>query len=276
MRTRFALLGLIGAAVVSLAPAPVPPTPSPIPQTAPPTAAIEEPVPLPRPRPQPVPDGLANLGVPSIGAGPEPQPLTPCYLALTAELAVAEPVTPIAQPNSCDALDLVRLSAVNVDRRRVTLTPPVMLRCPMATALANWMRNDVASMTEMLGAPFKGFDNYDSFECRGRNRVVGARTSEHGRANALDIRAIMLDDGRRVELTDPDVTKEFRETLRASACERFSTVLGPGSDGYHESHIHVDLAERRNGYRLCQWDVRVTVIPLPRPRPPEAPPREEL
>jgi len=46
------------------------------------------------------------------------------------------------------------------------------------------------------------------------------------------------------------------------------TVLGPGSDGYHEEHIHLDLAERHNGYRICQWDVNLPV-PLPRPRPPE-------
>ena len=55
---------------------------------------------------------------------------------------------------------------------------------------------------------------------------------------------------------------------------RFSTVLGPGSDGYHENHIHVDLAERRGGYRMCQWDVRepdeelgAAAVPLPKPRP---------
>ena len=56
-------------------------------------------------------------------------------------------------------------------------------------------------------------------------------------------------------------------------------MLGPGSDGYHEDHVHVDLAERRGGYRMCQWDIReegdqpavpvadTSHIPLPRPRP---------
>jgi hypothetical protein len=54
-------------------------------------------------------------------------------------------------------------------------------------------------------------------------------------------------------------------------------VLGPGSDGYHEDHIHLDLMERRNDYRICQWDVLdplPAVAPLlPAPRPEEAPPR---
>jgi hypothetical protein len=46
------------------------------------------------------------------------------------------------------------------------------------------------------------------------------------------------------------------EPLRASACARFSTVLGPGSDGYHQTHVHVDLESRRSGYRICQWDIK--------------------
>ena len=79
--------------------------------------------------------------------------------------------------------------------------------------------------------------------------------SEHGYANALDIRGVRLADGRFVQLTDRHVRQGFPRGLRKDACARFTTVLGPGSDGHHEEHIHVDLAERRGGYRLCQWDV---------------------
>jgi hypothetical protein len=121
--------------------------------------------------------------------------------------------------------------------------------------------------------------NFASYECRGRNRIVGARTSEHGKGNALDIRGLTLTDGRFVELTDPHVARDVREKFRASTCSRFATVLGPGSDGYHENHIHLDLAVRHSGYRLCQWDVRnpeaapvatgsiAHAVPLPPPRP---------
>lgn len=52
------------------------------------------------------------------------------------------------------------------------------------------------------------------------------------------------------------VAKGFRDELRESACHRFTTVLGPGSDGHHEAHIHLDLIERHQGSRMCQWDVR--------------------
>ena len=70
----------------------------------------------------------------------------------------------------------------------------------------------------------------------------------------------------------------LRESVLHSACTRFSTVLGPGSDGYHEDHIHLDLMERRNNYRICQWDVWDPLPQkaplLPAERPDEAPPRE--
>ena len=84
----------------------------------------------------------------------------------------------------------------------------------------------------------------------------GAKLSEHGKGNALDLRSFKLANGKVVGLTDPHIAKDVRERLRQSACTRFTTVLGPGSDGYHENHVHVDLAERRSGYRICQWDVR--------------------
>ena len=55
-------------------------------------------------------------------------------------------------------------------------------------------------------------------------------------------------------------------------------MLGPGSDGYHEDHIHLDLMERRNNYKICQWNVWDPMPPvaplLPAERPEEAPPRE--
>jgi Extensin-like protein C-terminus len=93
----------------------------------------------------------------------------------------------------------------------------------------------------------------------------------------VDLRAFTLANGVVVGLTDKAVLREARERLRDTACTRFTTVLGPGSDSYHESHIHLDLAERRNGYRICQWDVRdpaaVAGVPLPPERPSSAPPR---
>lgn len=159
----------------------------------------------------------------------------------------------------------------------------------MAEEVAAWLRDDIAPAVLKLGAPLRGLDNFDSYECRGRNRVHGATLSEHGRANALDVRAFKLASGEEIGLTDVSVGKAWRDGIRATACARFTTVLGPSSDGHHEDHIHVDLAERRSGYKICDWEVREPAaladkkerpvqpaasapplsepMPLPRPRP---------
>ena len=54
------------------------------------------------------------------------------------------------------------------------------------------------------------------------------------RATRIDIGAVKLKNGATFTLTDPLVSKPFREQMRTLACARFTTVLGPGSDGYHE------------------------------------------
>jgi hypothetical protein len=79
--------------------------------------------------------------------------------------------------------------------------------------------------------------------------------SEHGHANALDIRSFKPADGAVIELTNPTTSKWLREKLRQTACARFSTVLGNGADAYHEGHVHIDLMERTNNYKICQWEV---------------------
>jgi len=231
-------------------------------------------VPLPRPRPLP-PAAAVSSDEPS---APEAAPPTACRLRLTAALATAPSLPPITGPGECGAPDVVRLEAVVLpDQSRVAIAPPAILRCSMAEAIVSWVREEAAPHALELGSSLKTLANLASFDCRGRNRIVGAKLSEHGKGNALDIHLLKLSDGKVVGLTDPQIPRDFREGLRQSVCARFTTVLGPGSDGYHEDHVHVDLAERRNGYRICEWDVRepaeassavlADTVPLPRPRP---------
>ncbi|MBO4224221.1 extensin [Bradyrhizobium neotropicale] len=209
---------------------------------------------------------------------PPPQPST-CRQALTEEIAIAPSVPDIHGPGGCGGEDLVRLEAIVLpDKRKVAVKPTAILRCTMAAAIADWVRSDIAPLATALGSSISDLDNLDSFQCRGRNGVAGAQLSEHGRANAIDVRAFKLANGRSISLTDRSVPRDLRETVLHSACTRFTTVLGPGSDGYHEDHIHLDRMERRNNYRICQWDVLdplPAVAPLlPAERPEEAPRRE--
>jgi hypothetical protein len=207
-------------------------------------------------------EAFASFPETAAAAGPA-QP-SACQLRL-AKLAMFQALGTIVGPGDCGAPDAVLLQTIILaDQTKIAVTPPATLRCPMAEQIANWVRDDVSPSLVHFGPPLRGLDNFDSYECRGRNRVRAALLSEHGRADALDVRDFKLADGRELGLTDVNVDKDWREKIRASACARFSTVLGPGSDGYHEEHIHLDLAERHNGYKICEWDVREP------PRPVEA------
>jgi hypothetical protein len=245
--------------------------------------------PLPQPRPADAP--VAESEKPAAAKHPpaetdkpaeqaaSPPPPSACRLALTDAVAIAPSIPDIKGPGDCGGEDLVRLEAVVLpDKRRVSLKPAAIFRCPMAAAVADWIRTDMTQLAASLGSVISDLDNFDSFDCRGRNGVAGAKLSEHGHANALDVRGLKLANGQSISLTDRTVSRELRESVLHSACARFSTVLGPGSDGYHEDHIHLDLMERHNNYKICQWNVwdpLPQIAPLlPLERPEEAPPRE--
>lgn len=179
-----------------------------------------------------------------------------CRLALTDQIAIAQSIPDIHGPGECGSEDLVRLEAVVLpDKHQVVLKPPAILHCTMASAIADWIRTDMVPFAASLGSVIRDLENFKSFECRGRNRVVGAKLSEHGRANALDVRALILANDQSIPLTDRTVARETRENLRHSVCTRFSTVLGRARMGYHEDHIHLDLMERHKNYKICQWSV---------------------
>jgi hypothetical protein len=255
------------------------------------TAAAQT-VPLPPSRP-PI-DAPTDRGIdpsqPGHKAGPA---VTACQRRLSAAHAAFKPLGEMSGPGGCGGPDIVLLERVALaDRAEVAIDPPATLRCETAEAIASFVQSGLTPAVAPLGSALVAVENFDSYECRGRNRIVGAPLSEHGRANALDIRALLLKDGRVLHPSDDAVPHAFRLAMKNLVCARFTTVLGPGSDGYHEDHIHVDLAERVSGYRLCQWDLHdippshpvsqaqgggkespvgglrpAPIIPLPRPRP---------
>ena len=263
MRQLIAILGLVGACVGS--------------------AAADD-VPLPRPRPSAPPawtepHSFREAAGPDFNSAEVTASLSACDERL-AKVAVIEPMPRLIGPGACGGGDVVRVDAVLLaGDKRIEIKPSPYLRCPMAEQLALWVRDDASPKVAGVGAALREVETYDDFECRGRNRHEGGKISEHGKGNAVDVRGFALADGRTVLLTDMTAPKDLREGLRASACARFTTVLGPGSDGYHEAHIHLDLIERHNGYRICQWDVREPpaevasmqidgkLVPLPPPRP---------
>ena len=241
--------------------------------------AIGREVPLPRAKPllSPATSQSASLSVP---AAPVPQVLplhnakawpSDCALRLAGIARFSHQPT-LNGPGQCGAGDIVQLETVILpDGTLVAVLPPATLRCPMAEAVSHWVRSDLRAAITELDSSIAAVTSITSYDCRTRNNVAGAKISEHGRGNAIDLGPIRLRNGTMVDLTKKSTPQSFRQRLKDATCQRFKTVLGPGSDAYHVDHIHVDLAERARGYRMCQWDVRdlgpVAEVPIPLPKP---------
>jgi hypothetical protein len=230
--------------------------------------ALAKEVPLPRAKP------LSAAHPPSLAPVPEALPLhdaeawpSDCALRL-GEIARFAHQPSLNGPGQCGASGVVRLEGIIMPNSAVvSVMPAAALRCPIAEAVAQWVRNDLGPAIAELDSLPAAVMNHGSYDCRGRNNDTGAKISEHGRGNALDLGPIRLANGAVMDLTKRSIPQSLRQRVRDAACLRFNTVLGPGSDAYHADHIHVDLAERARGYRMCQWDVRepeaASEVPIP-------------
>lgn len=230
------------------------------PAFAPPPPRRPQPSPVPsrKPVPPPAPARSSTPAAPdAISHGPEDGSASACRIAFATTGAQLLPNPPGIATGSCSVPDAVTFKLMGLpDGPAVALESPATTRCTFALELAAWLREDLAPIFARTGARPAAFAGVGSHECRLRNRQSAGPVSEHASGNALDLRALVLTNGKRLALTGADpATKSLREAIRASACARFATVLGPGSDGFHEDHVHVDMRSRNSAYRLCRWRV---------------------
>lgn len=179
-----------------------------------------------------------------------------CRAFLAGGIVAAVPAPPLPAKPGCNPSEPVQLAAVFLaDGRRVDLKPAAIVTCDMAKAVADWVRGDLASGLAAAHGRLAAVQVAGAYECRPRNRQPGAPMSEHGSGNAFDVGGFELASGSVMKVAGSGLGS-FAAAMKESACRRFTTVLGPGSDGFHEDHIHVDLARRNGGYRLCRWQMK--------------------
>jgi hypothetical protein len=160
-------------------------------------------------------------------------------------------------PSVCGALKPFDMRAAAAGR--VNLKPAALLRCPMVPAVEHWVQRVIEPAAQRyLGSPLVELKVAASYGCRPMNNQSGARLSEHGFANAIDISSFHLADGRVVTVKGgwkgTSDEQAFLRAVHQGACQTFTTVLGPNADLFHRDHFHVDLARHgRNGEtRICR------------------------
>jgi len=178
-----------------------------------------------------------------------PERFRKCIAMMTAEGSKVEALPDRDFANGCSATSAVKLVAIGIP-----VTNLGAVKCDLAAPFARWVRDDVPALAKRwLGGGFvTRIESFGSFACRPVNGVAGNRLSEHGRANAIDIAAFRLRDGRRISVkdwnsNDPQI-RGFLRALHRAACERFHIVLGPEANALHHDHFHFDMG----GGRYCR------------------------
>ncbi len=237
--------------------------------TAPSTPPVST---LPRPRPRPA--GLQVAAPPELTAAvaavpqlrPKPRPAGLAQGQIQEELAAVAPTRKrpgkdkkskkgsvcgdpalkgetlariTSKVKGCGVENPVRITSVD----GIRLSQPATIDCDTAAALKTWVQQ----------AMRPAFGNREVVElhiaahyiCRPRNNVKGGKISEHGRGKAVDIAGFVFADGKSWSVLR-DYNKQIRKAHK-NACGIFGTTLGPGSDGYHEDHLHFDTAGYRSG-----------------------------
>lgn len=194
---------------------------------------------------------LAGGALPAAGASPVFDELS-CRAGLAARGVRASPL-PALSDGDCGAEAPLRLTAV----AGIPVRRPATTTCAVADALDRWVAQVVVPEAKRaFGAAPTAILIGTSYQCRTRNGAPGARLSEHAYAAALDLHG--FDFAGRRELTVkpvrglPKAEAGFLAAIRRNACSYFTTVLGPGSDAAHADHLHLDLRQRKRGYRICQ------------------------
>lgn len=139
----------------------------------------------------------------------------------------------------------------------IKVEPEATVRCDTALQLSRWMEGSVKPSLEaaMPGETITVLAQASAYVCKNRNGAEEGRISEHAFGNAVDIAGFTLKSGKTLTIrpADKDSTMDgaFQRAITEAACLYFTTVLDPGSDAAHQNHLHLDVKERRGGYRYC-------------------------
>lgn len=148
----------------------------------------------------------------------------------------------------CPLSNVVRMHGAGV-----SFNASFVASCPLALAWVLYERHRLQpTARETFGQSVAHVQHYGSFACRNIYHRENARRSEHASAEALDVAAFRLEDGRRIELlsdwTDDGAAGEFLHEAQQGACGLFGTVLGPDYNAAHANHFHFGM----RGVSFCR------------------------
>ena len=164
-----------------------------------------------------------------------------CYADLSREAVRYSPLPDRDYGGGCDVIGAVQLIDIGVP-----VTGLKAMRCGLAEEFIGWTRNAVAPAAyQILGSRLVKIETYGTYACRNTIGTATERLSGHALANAVDVSAFILADGRRVSIegdwrSDNGDVRRFLDVIHTSACKRFGTVLSPDYNAAHRNHLHLE------------------------------------
>ena len=202
------------------------------------------------PPPAPAPTGDAEPPLVSTSAMDEADH-TQCVSELASKKVVFEQPKE-ATREGCRLSAPVSLTRVPTPFGDVSLPAKPSMLCSFGLKFTDWVRDVAAPLTlAYTGQKLAEIETGPGFTCTARYDKPGALPSEHAKGDAIDVVSFVLADKRRVTVKEPD---PLVGALRMTACGYFTTVLGPGADPQHETHLHLDMLKHGGtaNYRICE------------------------
>jgi hypothetical protein len=188
---------------------------------------------LPPTRPMGAPPVSLNL--------PTSRDTQACFADLSREEVRFSPLPDRDYGGGCQVIGAVQLIDIGVP-----VTGIKAMRCGLAEEFIGWTRNAVAPAAyQVLGSKLVRIETMGTYACRDTVGTATPRLSGHALANAVDVSAFILADGRRISVqgdwhADDEETRRFFHLIHASACKRFGTVLSPEYNAAHHDHLHLE------------------------------------
>lgn len=226
--------------------------------------------------PRTLPEAEAEAKAKAVPEPPWPQQEIDLARARCNQLLKSVNVVAVPEPafrhGECGAPAPIRL--VSVGRNpEVAISPPALVTCDMAAALGTWIKNDLQPLARKhLGSQIVKIEGMSDYSCRNAYGRVRTRLSEHGRANALDIRGFMSQVGQMVTVLDDwgmtgreiaaavaaEKAAAARAAAAAEAAARQAAAVGPAKAGGQPAAVGTDGLNRRT---LVEGLPRVTIVP---------------
>lgn len=162
--------------------------------------------------------------------------------AILAQGGIEYVEVPAAEGGICVIRDAVRLIS-----GLAPLSPrDAPMTCKAALAFGIWERQVVQTAAfDEFGQAVVAIDHFGSYACRRQYNRQAGPVSEHASANAIDVAAFRLADGRVISVAldwkDPGPRGRFLRRIRDGGCRIFLTTLSPDYNAEHHDHFHLDM-----------------------------------